>query len=134
MDEPRIEQLAKTLGADAAERVDPDRVAHAVLHRLRDEPVVRVVWWRRTAAWRVAAVLVLFVAGAFAVRSVTGGGGDEAGVEAVFPYAMEDLSVPELNEVLDSLYVEAPVHEITAASLYDLNEAQLALLLEALEG
>lgn len=133
MDERRLEQLAKGLGRRAADGMDVERTAKAVLHRIRTEPV-RVVWWRRAPVLQglaAAAVLVITVG-----ILVTGLLEREAEGSIGLPAATElaDLSLEELEEVFDSLAVEAPVYELADAGLYDLTESELEELLQLLEG
>src|SRR3989442_14348852 len=66
-DEARLENLAKRLGARAAERLDVEATARKVVERLREQPVRRLVWVQQT--WlRIAAALVIVLGGAMAVR------------------------------------------------------------------
>lgn len=133
MDDGRLEQLAKGLGRKAAEGLDVEATARAVLHRIRTEPV-RVVWWRRAPVLQAlaAAAVVVITAGIL----VTGLLQREAPGSVGLPAATElaDLSVDELEEVFDSLAVEAPVYELADAGLYDLTESELEELLQLLEG
>ena len=64
----------RALDARAAERaahISPERVAAAVVERLRREGAVEPqrVWWLRPAALRVAAAAVLVVAAGWTVTS-----------------------------------------------------------------
>src|SRR5256884_9095202 len=59
----KLQEVARRLGARAAERLDVERTAQAVVARLRTEPraEIRVLGWIRPAWLRIAAVLVLVV-------------------------------------------------------------------------
>src|SRR2546425_5599361 len=65
----KLQEVAQRLGARAAERLDVERTAQAVVARLRTEPraEIRVLGWIRPAWLRIAAVLGL--------RVGAGGGG-----------------------------------------------------------
>src|SRR5947208_2629314 len=56
----KLQEVARRLGARAAERLDVERTAEAVVARLRTEPraEVRVLGWIQPAWLRIAAVLV----------------------------------------------------------------------------
>ncbi len=133
MDERRLEQLAKGLGRKAAQGLDVEGTARSVLHRIRTEPVP-VVWWKRTpvlqavAAAAVVVITVGILVTGLLVREAPGSLGLPAATE------LSDLSVEELEEVFDSLAVEAPVYELADAGLYDLTESELEELLQLLEG
>jgi len=60
MDEQQLEKLARGLGARAAEQLDVERTAQAVVRRLKDEPVP-VVWWRRTPGLQSLAAAAIAV-------------------------------------------------------------------------
>lgn len=129
MDEDRIEQLAPELGHRAAARVDVEATATAVLERLR-EPV-RVVWWRSTA-FRVAAAVVLVLGTGVLVHDGSSRGDGERVVTA--PVELRDLATTELAQVLDSLELARPVHELVPVGLDDLTESELQELLRTMEG
>ena len=131
MDEKEIERLAAELGARDGERADPDWTAHAVLARLRAE-ATRRPWWRRPGVLRAAAAGIIVIAAAFAAERAFG---PNAGVAGEFPAPAElqELAALELAEVLDSLEVAAPVSELVAVELDDLNETQLRELLTWME-
>lgn len=133
IDERDLEKLAPRLGDRAAERIDPNQVASDVLARVAAE-AEPIRWWRRPALLRIAAAVTL-VAGAsfFALRGFSGGAGVvNEGLPA--PVALEELGVTELAELVDSLEVDGPVYRLVPASLDDLSEQQLELLLEEMEG
>jgi len=132
-----LEKLAQRLGARAAERLDVEATAQAVVDRLRaerakGEPVG--VWLPRQ--WlRIAAALVIAVGGgALALRitrthettaPVTTAGAD-----------LDGLSTDQLNQVLHAVEQPAGQNVVSAqdVSLDDLNTVELRALLESLEG
>ncbi len=128
MDEKQLTEIASRLGSDAAERLDVDGVARRVVAELRSSPA-RVTWWSRTPVLRAAAVVAMLVSGGVIVNRL---GNDLPGLAA--PVGLEDFSVTELAEVLDSLDQITPVDQLAPASLDDLDETQLQELLAAMEG
>jgi len=135
MDEHQIERVAKVLGDRAAERLDVERVAGAVVARLRADhaavPRPARLWRRAPMVLRLAAALAVLVTGGVLVRGALENGAEPA---AIIAPILRDLSADELTEVFDSLGVEAPVHESVAVGLESLNEAQLRELLRLMEG
>jgi hypothetical protein len=133
VDEQRLEKLAKRLGKQAAERLDVDAAAAAVLQRVRTEPV-RVAWWRRAPVLQglAAAAVLIITAGVLVSGQLNGGPGGTVLLPA--PTELASLSEDELEEVYDSLAAEAPLFELADAGLYDLTEGELEELLELLEG
>lgn len=132
MDERELERIAPQLGADAADRIDVQRVAQRVVAELRKPaPPVRVTWWRRTGVLRAAAAVAVLMTGGVLVNRMS----NEAGTaDTVAPVELEQFSAAQLDEVLDSLDLMTSVAELAPASLDDLNEAQLQALLEEMEG
>ncbi len=130
MDERRLEDVAKGLGADAAEAVDAEALAERVLTRLRVE---RARGWRRLrTAWRVAAAIVVLAGAGLAIGRLVPGDGAVARYPT--PVELEDLGSAELADILDSLAADVPVAELVPLAVADLNEAELELLLQSMEG
>lgn len=130
MDQQRIEQLAPELGRRAAARVDAESTASAVLERLRRP--VPVAWWRRPVLQAAAAVA--FVLGAAVLARDTLSTGDGNGQAVAGPVELREMAAAELEEVLDSLELQRPVHELVPVGIGDLDETELRLLLEIMEG
>lgn len=137
MEEHEIERVAESLGERAAERLDVERVAAGVVARLRADraqaQAPRRVWWAPPTLLRLAAALVVLIAGGTVARVALHH--PEAQSTAVVAVPMlRELTDDELIEVFDSLGVEAPVYEGLATGLESLNEAQLKELLRLMEG
>ena len=127
-----LDREASALGGREADALDLDQVADRVVARLRsgERAPSRVRVWRWLTAAAAAAVLLVATA-----RWIgpDGSVGETAATVATAP-ELESLSGDELAEVLDSLFLHAPVTELVAASLDDLNERQLSELLTWMEG
>src|SRR5690349_13913416 len=63
----KLEDLARQLGAGAADRLDVERVARGVVERLREQPVTRP-WWRQPVWLRAAAVVAVVIGAAVVAR------------------------------------------------------------------
>jgi len=141
----KLQEVARRLGARAAERLDVERTAQAVVERLRTEPraEVRVLGGIRPAWLRIAATLVIAVGAGVVVRSLwrhhpigtaliaAGGAGAGAGAD------LNDLSLDQLRQVLEAVDQPGGEHEAVSAqdlSLDDLSTLELRALLESLEG
>lgn len=127
-----LEALARQLGQHRAERIDPEETAAAVVGRLRSARAGDH-WWSRPAFRRLAAAAVLVVAaGLFFARS----GLDRTLGQAVAsaPLGLDELAAGELIQLIDSLDVDRPVHELVPPTLESLSERQLELLLQNMEG
>ncbi len=131
-----LRDIAQRLGARAAERLDVEATAHAVLERLGEAPrVVRPVW-RRPAWLSVAAALLLLLGTRIALRLVHPNAPPVPG-SVVAPAGMDvnDLSPGQLREVLRT--IDQPVDDGMGpadAGLEDLSTPELRRLLRALEG
>jgi len=135
IEDPKLQELARKLGAQAAERLDVERMAQAVLAGLR-QPARQRTWlvWTQVAWVRAAATVVLLVGIGVVVQPrsepVRGAWEDPpAG-------AVQDLSADQLTRVLDELNqpVDVTVPASEDAGLEDLSEPQLRALLQSLEG
>ena len=132
----KLQELAERLGAAAAERIDVERTAAAVVTRLREERhAPRRVWAGVPAAWlRIAAALVLVGGASIVARGIwQRASGVAPQVETV---DLGDLSPAQLREVLSSLdhpgaQEPVPTQDV---GLEDLTPQQLRTLLASLEG
>ena len=132
MNEKDLEKIAANLGRRAADRLDVEGAATAVLARLRSEPVRRPAWWAGPALLRLAAAFAITLGGIFAYRQLSRA---PATVGQDIPVAaLQTLSPDELEEVLDSLSTEAPAYETVAVGLHDLSDQELSELLHRMEG
>jgi len=136
-----LEQLAQRLGARAAERLDVERAAQAVLTRLREEPRRPVAaWvWMQPAWLKIAATAVLVLGGAGGGLVVRGLVHEPAATTAVvMPMGDElsDLTAEQLRETMRSL--EQPLTGESTGSvetgLDGLSTDELRALLRTLEG
>src|SRR5437867_2535021 len=116
LDDRDLESAARRLGERAAARLDVEKTTGAVVARLQTAGVAP--WWAAPGL-RAAAVVVLALGLGLFYRGV---GGRPASTVAASP-ELQTLSVDELQEVLDSLVVEAPVaHRSGTSGLADLDE------------
>ena len=131
MNEHELERLAQQLGRRAAERLDVDATARAVVERLR-EPVKREGW--TPPEWlRVAAVVTLLVGVGIALQR-----GGTTGTQVAASYGLEDLgelTTAELEQMLATLDRTLSTDESDAGevNLETLTPAQLQALLQSLE-
>lgn len=132
MDERRIEQLARHLGDDRGNGVDPDAMAEAVVARLRNHANRERRWAIEFKVLRAAAAIILIVGSGLVLNEARQqpSGPSSFGV----PVALEGLGTNELEQVLDSLDYEAPTSEFVASGLNDLSESELQELLATMEG
>ncbi len=135
----KLQELAQRLGARAAERLDVERTAQAVVTRLREAPRGSVVTrlWLQPAWLKVAATVVLLLGTGAVTRGLWRPQGlAPAGGEATAA-GLNDLSTDQLQQLLE--IVDHPTDEAAAvypadASLDDLTAPQLRELLRSLEG
>ena len=135
----KLQEVARRLGARAAERLDVERTAEAVVARLRTEPraEVRVLGWIQPAWLRIAAVLLLLIGAGVVALNVRGPHLTTPLPPASAGGELSELSGDELRIVLEGL--EAPGAERQGVSPQDvgleyLSASQLRALLESLEG
>ncbi len=138
MDDARLEELARRLGAGAAERLNVERIAGAVVERLRSEPQVErrrpLPRWLQPKWLAAAAIVVLIVGAGLVVR-----GRMHSGSRHPAHYIAEDLqdlSASQLREVLGTLdeTLQAATPPSSEDDLNDLTTEQLQALLRSLEG
>lgn len=135
MNDDELEKLAQRLGARAAEWLDVEATARAVIERLRAERAAgeRIGLWLPRQWLGIAAALVIAVGGgAVALRIMRT---NPPSVESV-PADLDELSTDQLRQVLDG--VERADGQVVVSaqdvSLDDLNTVELRALLESLEG
>ena len=140
MQDERLQVLARRLGARAAERLDVERTAAAVVQQLREQPAATPTWWLRPAWLRLAAAVVLMLGAGVVYRGVGMGPREPALAVVVWPGddRLSELSSEQLRALLQSF--DQPVLEEEGlgspqeAGLEDLSAAQLRELLLSLEG
>jgi hypothetical protein len=138
MDDPKLEELARRLGAGAAERLNVERVAGAVVERLRNEPKIErrgpSPWWLQPTWLRVAAVVALMVGVGLVVRGWMQSGSRHSA--HYIAEELQDLSTGQLREVLGTLdeTLDAASPPSSDDDLNDLTTEQLQELLRSLEG
>jgi hypothetical protein len=138
MDDGKLEELARRLGAGAAERLNVARVAGAVVERLRNEPKIEPRGpspsWMQPKWLRVAAVVVLMVGVGLVVRGRMQSGSRHSA--HYIAEELQDLSTNQLREVLSTLdeTLEGATPPSSEDDLNDLTTEQLQALLRSLEG
>jgi len=140
MNEDRLHQLARRLGANATERLDVEAIARQVVQRLREQPARRGGIWTQQTWVRIAATVVILVGGAVAVSRLAPG--RRPGVSPAHAHLvaddLRDLSAEELRDVLTSFdEIVASDSVVVPESGTDLNELdtqQLRALLRSPEG
>ena len=137
MNEERMEQLAKRLGARAAERLDVGKTARQVVERLREQSAPRSAWIQ--PAWlRIAAALVIVVGGAVLYRFTPGHRPVVSQHAAHFVADdLSGLSADDLRDVLSSFDEILSTDSAPASDSTDwreLDSQQLREVLRALEG
>ena len=142
MNDERMEQLAKRLGARAAERLDVRATAQGVVERLRGaqpggEP--RATWIQ--PAWlRIAATVVVLVGAGLVWSRVTPGRGPGVSNHVAHYVAddLNDLSADELRDVLTSfdqiISSDSAVVPDSSSDLRGLDAQQLREVLRVLQG
>lgn len=130
-----LRETARRLGTRAAERLDVERTARAVVARLRAEPRarVRVFGWIRPAWVRIAAVLVMVVGGGAIVRSLSDHQPGAPALTTTAGVELSDLSAAQLRQLLEAVGTPDMVAS-PDVSLEDLSPLELRALLESLEG
>ena len=138
MTEERLNELARKLGTQAAERLNVAETALRVVERLREQPVRRIRWAQPT--WlRVAAALVVVVGGGLVLRQLTPGPDSRVSQHAhLVADDLGDLSTDELRDVLSSLDQIVSSDSVavpdSTTDLRQLDPQQLRAVLRSLEG
>jgi hypothetical protein len=138
MTEEELLRVAARLGEHAVEHIDDAKLAKAVLARLATEPVIaaRPLHRRLWVLGLATAAMVLLVA----KLSLPGAGKAADAAETSSPtitvlHELDDLTVPELESVLESLPPPAAVtSHPESPSLDGLDSKSLEQLLRSLEG
>ena len=136
-----LRHAAQRLGAAAADRLDVERTAQAVVARLRagDAPARPPISWMQPAWMRAAAGVVLILGAGLLVYwrlHQPPQTGDVPSVAVASAGEFEDVTSGQLREVLDGLdkTVEmTPTVHAGEAGVEDLSEPQLQSLLKTME-
>ena len=137
-----LRQVARRLGAEAADRLDVERTAQTVVARLRagDAPARSPIRWMQPAWMRAAAgVVLIFGAGLLIYWRLHHLPPESTGVDATVVVAtageLQDFTSGQLRDVLNSLDdpVEiSPTVHAGEAGVEDLSEPQLQSLLKVI--
>jgi len=137
LDDAGLREVARRLGVRAADRVDVERTAQAVVARLREEqraPLRGGAWtWSQPVWLKIAAALVIVAGAGLVARGVWHApSGAAAPVE---PADLSDMSAPQLRELLRSVGQPSTPEPVSSqdVGLEDLGPAQLRALLASLE-
>lgn len=138
-----LRQVAQRLGAAAADRLDVERTAQAVLARLRagDATARSPIHWMQPAWMRAAAVVVVMLGAGLLIyyhidHPTTAVSGIDSTVTGSTAGELADFSSGQLQDVLAALNdsVETtPVVHAGDAGVEDLSESQLQSLLRSME-
>jgi hypothetical protein len=130
-------KIARSLGVQAAERLDVERTAQAVVERLRTEPRAARWSWVQPAWLRIAAALILVVGGgALVARQTLWPGGARHAQAHLVTDDIGDLSADQLREVLSTMddLLNLGGTSQPDVELEDLDAQQLRSVLRSLEG
>jgi len=129
-----LREFAHRLGTAAAERLDVERTAGAVVERLRSVPRSTRWTWVQPAWLRIAAAAILVIGGGLVTRVLVWHRAPGSAVVVPVSEDLTDLTAEQLREALTVL--DQPVSEEGAADLGldGLTADELRALLQTLEG
>lgn len=132
MTDEELERLAQRLGVRAADRLDVERTAEAVVTRLRHQPRS---WMGQGSGWLKIAAAALLVLGVGVVARAPWRGGSPV-VVAVVPLSedLSGLSAAELREAITALDQPLADEGGVDTGLEGLSADELRALLRSLEG
>jgi hypothetical protein len=137
-----LRQVARRLGAEAADRLDVEQTAQAVVARLRagDTPTRSPIHWRQPAWMRAAAGVVLIIGAGLLVYWRLHHPAPETiaapPVAVATAVEFQDFTSGQLRDVLNGLDEPGemtPTVHAGEAGVEDLSEPQLQSLLKAME-
>jgi len=139
LQDAKLQEVARRLGAHAAARLDVERTAQAVVARLRTEPraEIRVLGWIRPAWLRIAAAMVMVVGAGVVGRSLSHPRPTTTVSVTAAGAELSDLSTEQLRQLLEAVGQPGGERETVSSqdvSLDDLSALELRALLESLEG
>lgn len=134
----KLQELAKRLGAHAAEHLDVERTARAVVAGLRERPRATAWGWivMRPTRLKIAAMLVLALGVGIVARGAWRGPMPQGAVVVPLEDDLSGLTAEQLREAIDSLD-QLPADEGAGDADWGgggLSAAELRALLRALEG
>ena len=135
MNEDNLMQAARRLGARAAERLDVEATAQAVLARLKEPVRAEPSVWRGPIWLSLAATVTLLIGGGVMLRDIHHGPPPAADVVAPAGMDLNELSAEQLREVL-STFDQSLEQETSPLDTgwEDLSAPELRALLRSLEG
>ncbi len=138
LQDAKLQEVARRLGAAAAARLDVERTARAVVTRLRQEPRGTVLSWvaMRPPWLKIAAVLVLALGAGLMARGAWRGPMPRAAAVVPLEDDLSGLTAEQLREAIDSMD-QSPANEGAGDADWGgggLSAAELRALLRALEG
>ena len=136
-----LRQVARRLGAEAADRLDVERTAQAVLARLRsgDAPARPPIRWMQPAWMRAAAGVVLIIGGGLLVYHRLNSPPvmllqpDSAQHDTSELAGLSDGQLQDVLNGLDKTVEMTPTVHAGEAGVEDLSEPQLQSLLKVME-
>ncbi|PYP68824.1 MAG: hypothetical protein DMD36_11965 [Gemmatimonadetes bacterium] len=105
----KLQEVAQRLGAGAAERLDVERTARAVVERLRAGPRAERWTWVQPAWLRIAAAAILVIGGGLFTRALVWQRAPGSAVVVPVGEDLTDLTAEQLREALTVL--DQPVSE-----------------------
>ncbi len=133
----KLQGAARRMGSGAAERLNVERVAAAVVERLRSDPARATgPAWMQPAWLRIAAAVVVLVGGGLVWRQLGSPTGGAAHGAHFVTDDLTDLSADQLRDVLNTLDETLNLGSTTLpdGDLDDLDAQQLQAVLRSLEG
>ena len=131
----KLENLAKRLGASAAERLNVEATTRKVLAELRQAPARRRTWIE--VHWlRIAAAVVVLIGGGLTVRRILPVPPVREQTNHLVADDLGDLSVDELKDVLDRFdeLLDSNGAGVDSTDLRELDAQELRAVLRSLEG
>ena len=132
----RLQDLAKQVGARAAERLDVAATAQKVVERLRaGEQPAQLPRWISPAWLRIAAALVVVIGGALVLRQATFGDRRTAHSAHFVADDLSDLNAAQLQDMLGHFdEIVGGTAATDSVDLRELDAQQLRAVLRSLEG
>ena len=131
----KLENLAKGLGASAAERLNVEATTRKVLAELRQAPARRRTWIE--IHWlRIAAAVVILIGGGLTVRRIVPVSRVHEQTNHLVADDLSDLTADELKDVLDRFdeMVDSSGGVSDSTDLRELDAQELRAVLRSLEG